>query len=315
MKTWPIFTRISQASRLVLVCAVLVAAQSQLSHAQSVLAYSFEDDALPDPLQGFVANFATPNGIAVSQDTIGATNGTKSLKMSLIASEFYAGALTAQLDPSIFSNPPGIVSLSFDLYIETAFPAEGFVDIFPVFFGIQQGVPEFGYEVSFQDNNHITDSKSRIAVGDLATGITHPITMVLESANHPLDFIDPSARPYNEIFGDGSSAIDMVPTSLQITINKSQTSPWVGYIDNVRISATAGTPGDFDGDGDVDGRDFLVWQRGGTTPALDPALLGQWQTNYGMGGLTAGFAAVPEPTCGLHGIMAVAIGLTCGRKR
>jgi hypothetical protein len=283
--------------------------------AQGVLAYSFEDDALPDPLQGFVANFATPNGIAVSQDTIGATDGTKSLKMSLIAAEFYAGALTSQLDPSIFSNPPGIISLSFDLYIETAFPTEGFVDIFPVFFGIQEEFPNIAHEVSFQDTNTPVDSKSRIAVGDLATGVTHPITMVLEKAFHPIDFENFAARPYNEIFGDGSSDIDLIPTSFQITVNKSATSPWVAYVDNVRFSSVEGTPGDFDVDGDVDGRDFLVWQRGGTTPALDPALLAEWQTNYGMGGLMAGFTAVPEPTCGLLAIMTIAVGLTCSRNR
>jgi hypothetical protein len=55
-----------------------------------------------------------------------------------------------------------------------------------------------------------------------------------------------------------------------------------------------GVPGDFDGDGDVDGRDFLVWQRGETTPALDPALLAEWQNAYNAGGLAA-VSAVPEP--------------------
>jgi hypothetical protein len=49
--------------------------------------------------------------------------------------------------------------------------------------------------------------------------------------------------------------------------------------------------GDFDNDGDVDGRDFLVWQR-------DPHVgdLADWQENYGAGAL-ASAAAVPEPCC------------------
>jgi hypothetical protein len=62
--------------------------------------------------------------------------------------------------------------------------------------------------------------------------------------------------------------------------------------------------GDFDGDGDVDGRDFLLWQRTDKTPAG----LSAWQANYGAGNLTA-IAAVPEPTsvafviaCGLAGM-------------
>ena len=49
--------------------------------------------------------------------------------------------------------------------------------------------------------------------------------------------------------------------------------------------------GDFDGDGDVDGRDFLLWQRTDKTPSG----LSAWQANYGAGNLTA-LAAVPEPT-------------------
>jgi hypothetical protein len=50
-------------------------------------------------------------------------------------------------------------------------------------------------------------------------------------------------------------------------------------------------PGDFDGDGDVDGRDFLVWQR---NPSVGD--LADWQSNYGAGA-TAGLSSseVPEP--------------------
>jgi hypothetical protein len=47
--------------------------------------------------------------------------------------------------------------------------------------------------------------------------------------------------------------------------------------------------GDFDADGDVDGRDFLVWQR---NPAVGD--LADWQANYGAGALSAS-TAVPEP--------------------
>ena len=54
-----------------------------------------------------------------------------------------------------------------------------------------------------------------------------------------------------------------------------------------------GTPGDFNGDGKVDGADFLVWQRTDGTPAG----LTAWQTNYGTGALLgAATGAVPEPT-------------------
>jgi hypothetical protein len=49
-------------------------------------------------------------------------------------------------------------------------------------------------------------------------------------------------------------------------------------------------PGDFDNDGDVDGRDFLAWQR---NPSLGN--LADWQANYGNGSLQAINTAVPEP--------------------
>ena len=55
--------------------------------------------------------------------------------------------------------------------------------------------------------------------------------------------------------------------------------------------ASVGQPGDFDTDTDVDGADFLLWQR-------DQAVgdLSVWQTNYGAGNSVANFSAVPEPS-------------------
>ncbi|QEG33635.1 hypothetical protein [Bythopirellula goksoeyrii] len=52
---------------------------------------------------------------------------------------------------------------------------------------------------------------------------------------------------------------------------------------------TLGAAGDFDGDGDVDGNDFLVWQR---NPSMGN--LADWQTNYGIGAQVAAIS-VPEP--------------------
>jgi hypothetical protein len=55
-------------------------------------------------------------------------------------------------------------------------------------------------------------------------------------------------------------------------------------------------PGDFDGDLDVDGRDFLAWQRGASPNLFSADDLADWQESYG-----AAFSAplagvnVPEP--------------------
>ena len=57
-------------------------------------------------------------------------------------------------------------------------------------------------------------------------------------------------------------------------------------------TAPPGLPGDFDADNDVDGEDFLIWQRGfGST--YDAGDLADWKANFGTGG--APIVSVPEP--------------------
>ncbi len=68
------------------------------------------------------------------------------------------------------------------------------------------------------------------------------------------------------------------------------------------VSYVPTLPGDFDLDEDVDGHDFLIWQR-------DPTIgnLADWQANYGYSPPTDVITAVPEPAsvC-LAGIVAMA---------
>jgi hypothetical protein len=72
---------------------------------------------------------------------------------------------------------------------------------------------------------------------------------------------------------------------------------------------SVGTEGDFDGDGDVDGRDFLAWQRGESPSPLSADDLAQWQAAYNGGSLTASATAVPEPTaCAIVLVGLVAAG-------
>ena len=70
-------------------------------------------------------------------------------------------------------------------------------------------------------------------------------------------------------------------------------------------------PGDFDGDYDVDGADFLYWQlNDGSKSDLD-----LWQAAYGTTASpnTAASTRVPEPTTGLLLMLAMAAMLTGGR--
>ena len=55
------------------------------------------------------------------------------------------------------------------------------------------------------------------------------------------------------------------------------------FDDFVLELATATNPGDFNNDGKVDGRDFLVWQRGGSPTPLSATDLAAWQSHYGIG--------------------------------
>jgi hypothetical protein len=70
-----------------------------------------------------------------------------------------------------------------------------------------------------------------------------------------------------------------------------------------------GQPGDFDGDDDVDGADFLYWQRNDGT--ADGLL--EWENNYGATPLSTVQNAVPEP--GSIVLIALALGILIPAQR
>ena len=66
--------------------------------------------------------------------------------------------------------------------------------------------------------------------------------------------------------------------------------------DGVIRELVAVQPGDFDLDGDVDGFDFLVWQRGESPLPLSQSDLATWQANYGQSfPVSTNGLPVPEP--------------------
>jgi hypothetical protein len=71
------------------------------------------------------------------------------------------------------------------------------------------------------------------------------------------------------------------------------------FVDVPAVYVT-GLPGDFDGDHDADGRDFLAWQRelGSTLDATD---FGDWAEYFGTSPSTTVVINVPEP--GTHGLL------------
>jgi hypothetical protein len=89
--------------------------------------------------------------------------------------------------------------------------------------------------------------------------------------------------------------------------------------DNYKLTSklTSGPDGDFDGDGDVDGADFLRWQRGGSPNPLSAGDLATWKANFGASATVAASAAVgavPEPSA-LFSAMVALCGLGVWRSR
>ena len=82
-------------------------------------------------------------------------------------------------------------------------------------------------------------------------------------------------------------------------------------LDNFQVEVidAVGTPGDFNGDGLVDGLDFLMWQRGETSPPLDAGDLALWQANYGTTSVTSNGSVVPEPSSLVLLVLCSGLGL------
>ena len=93
------------------------------------------------------------------------------------------------------------------------------------------------------------------------------------------------------------------------------------------LPAVAGDNADFDGNGRVDGNDFLAWQRGfGGAGSLmngdangdgnvDAADLDVWKLQFGAGAATVASGAVPEPTAAALMILACGALAHLGRGR
>jgi len=134
-------------------------------------------------------------------------------------------------------------------------------------------------------------------VGDLAVSLANGFSL---GGGQRFTIIEVDGNQVGEF--DGLAEGDLVGSfgeDLFITYN--------GGDGNDVVLFTAGLPGDFDLDGDVDGSDFLVWQRNPSAGALS-----DWQTNYGSSApLKTSSTAAPEPTTGV--LLSAAMLIVCGQ--
>lgn len=184
--------------------AILVCGVGGVARAQ--LLYSFESG-----LDGF---FATSGASSVAAETtIGVTEGSTSLRYSLITPATFEGARTETVIPAALADPPGVSAIMFDLTIVDAF-AGGFASLGITTFGVADG-PTYN-QFQFADF---------VALEALAPGTYTDMTISLEQTFG-------GGPSFNDLYG--SEPGGYAATGFQFFINKSGTAPITIYIDNVR---------------------------------------------------------------------------------
>lgn len=200
-------------SGLAAVAAIMFAAVA--AHAADTLIYGFEPD-----VQGFAPN---GGGTTVAQDTFGATEGTHSMKYSVVTGATFVGALTTTV-PAALGNPPGADHVTFDMTIGPNDAFAGGFDVLGItIFGFNAGAGG-GLQAQFAPLVHIEGK---------APGTYKDLTIPLTGATNQVDFS--TNQTFNQIFGSGAN--QQVVTGFQFFINKSNDAPTTVYIDNVRIGS------------------------------------------------------------------------------
>ncbi len=144
----------------------------------------------------------------------------------------------------------------------------------------------YNLSLTLERSTDVTPGDTILAIltaTDRATGISYTVSdfePILNSLGEP-DGISSDSWDYFAIRNTGLDDYDLLIDNFKLEIFGSNEPS-----DNA----------DFDGDGDVDGNDFLFWQRGNSTNGGSPADLVLWQQQYGTNPLVAAVGAVPEPT-------------------
>lgn len=154
-----------------------------------------------------------PNGVVtVTQDTIGATQGTNSMRVDTDGSTF-VGAITPVVPPYLL----GAKSILLDLTINAGEEfAGGFADMGVTIFGCQGAT--CGLSAQFADFE---------SIGALTAGTYTDLQFDLTTSIGP-NF---PGKSFQQILADGD--LDTV-THFQLYFNQSFNEPMISYIDNIR---------------------------------------------------------------------------------
>jgi hypothetical protein len=187
------------------------------------------------------------------------------------------------------------IEFSFDIKLPGDFSGSGGDDLSAFALGASGSATAEMFIKTLDPGNNYSES-GRTDV-DILTGIAglNDTTWV----NHTLAFtIDASKVGHVFQFGIENFSSSFEPTGV--------------YLDNINMDDT-GT-GDFDGDGDVDGNDFLLWQRGGSPDPLSSGDLALWQSEFGNVLAVPAVASVPEPSAAMLALIGI-ISLSAARRQ
>lgn len=197
-------------------------------------------------------------------------------------------------------------------------------DLFSIFAGgytgdfslyINPGTLRLHTVVDVNGNNQWQQGGYENAYATLGDGDWHHIAWEWDTvAGFATLYVDGVAENYNAL-GTVSFAGGTLGAEMEIGSRQGGYDAFQGNIDDFRIFDTAiygqssftpptqstipdspvGVAGDFDDDGDVDGRDFLAWQRGESPTPYSAGDLTAWTDAYD-GSPIAAVNAIPEPS-------------------
>lgn len=197
--------------------------------------------------------------------------------------------MNAVIDAQALGNLGGALEAAFDF-------ATGYngIDHFAVRFQIQGLNPNALYDLTFFGSHAFSNDATTVYKVFSDDSYATEVASTTLDVQDPAQFFVPNRDRIATITGVAPQEDNI------LYIEFVGANGFGGYLNDMQLVATVPTlAGDFDGDGDVDGADFLKWQR-------EPGVgnLADWKANFGDGGLAPVGSAVPEPA----GLTLLAIG-------